>query len=382
MWLRRKIETELQDLAKQYPVIMITGPRQAGKTSLARQVFPDKPYFSLENPDTRAVISTDPRAFFSANVDGAIIDEFQRYPDILSYIQGIVDEKKQKGQFILTGSNNVSMLNNVGQSLAGRVAILKLLPFSISEIAEITSDFTADNYLLNGFYPGIYADNLQPTKAYRNYYETYVERDVRQLINIKDLVSFQKFIRLCAGRTGQLFNASNLATEVGVSVMTIQSWLSVLQATFIVFLMQPWSVNISKRLVKTPKLYFYDVGLASYLLGIENTKHVETHPLRGSLFENMVVLELLKKRYNAGLDNNLYFYRDNHGNEVDVLQEDGYKVNLYEIKSAETFTPHFIKGLDYFRKIVPERAGISNLIYAGKDENDINNHKIYNYRNI
>ncbi len=382
MWLHRKIETELLDLAKQYPVIMITGPRQAGKTSLARQVFPDKPYFSLENPDTRAVISTDPRAFFSANMDGAIIDEFQRYPDILSYIQGIVDEKKQKGQFILTGSNNVSMLNNVGQSLAGRVAILKLLPFSISEIAEMTSDFTVDNYLLKGFYPGIYADNLQPTKAYRNYYETYFERDVRQLINIKDLVSFQKFIRLCAGRTGQLFNASNLATEVGVSVMTIQSWLSVLQATFIVFLMQPWSVNISKRLVKTPKLYFYDVGLASYLLGIENTKHVETHPLRGSLFENMVVLELLKKRFNAGLDNNLYFYRDNHGNEVDVLQEDGYKVNMYEIKSAETFTLHFIKGLDYFRKIVPERAGVSNLIYAGKDENIINNHKVYNYRNI
>jgi predicted AAA+ superfamily ATPase len=382
MWFDRIIENELLDLATHYPVIMITGPRQAGKTSLACHVFPDKPYYSLENPDTRAVLTADPRAFFSANTEGAIIDEFQRYPEILSYIQGVVDQKKQKGQFILTGSNNVSMLNNVGQSLAGRVAILKLLPLCISEIAEISADYKVDDFLLKGFYPGIYSNQLQPTKAYRNYYETYVERDVRQLINIKDAGSFQKFIRLCAGRTGQLFNANNLATEVGVSVMTIQSWLSVLQATYIVFLMQPWSVNISKRLVKTPKLYFYDVGLASYLLGIENTKHIETHPLRGSLFENMVILELLKKRYNAGMDNNLYFYRDNHGNEVDVLQENGYKVNMYEIKSAETFTAHFTKGLDYFRKILPDRAGISNVVYAGKDDLIINEHHIFNFKRV
>ncbi len=382
MWIKRNIEIELIDLAKQYSVIMITGPRQAGKTSLARHVFPDKPYYSFENPDTRTMISADPRAFFSSNPNGAIIDEFQRYPDILSYIQGIVDEKKQKGQFILTGSNNVSMLSNISQSLAGRVAILKLLPFCISEIAELTSDYSVDDFILQGFYPAIYSDKLNSTKAYRNYYETYVERDVRQLINIKDLVGFQKFLRLCAGRTGQLFNASSIANEVGTSYLTIQSWLSVLQATYIVFIMQPWSVNISKRLVKTPKLYFYDIGLAAYLLGLSTISHVETHPLRGSLFENMVVLELLKKRYNAGLDNNLYFYRDNHGNEVDILQEDGYKLNMYEVKSAETFTPHFLKGLDYFKKIAPDRAGVSNLVYAGNQEMIIKEHKILNYRNI
>ena len=382
MWIDREIKAELVDLALHYPVVMITGPRQAGKTSLARQVFPDKPYYSIENPDVRQQISSDPRAFFTSNPDGAIIDEFQRYPEILSYIQGIVDEKKQNGQFILTGSNNVSMLSKVTQSLAGRVALLKLLPFSIAELGAFGKNYSVDDYLLNGFYPRVYADNLNPTKAYRNYYETYVERDIRQILQVKDVSLFQKFMKLCAGRVGQLFNANNLATEVGVSYQTIFAWLSALQATYIVFLVQPWSANISKRLVKTPKLYFYDVGLAAYLLGIENTSHVETHPLRGSLFENMVTLELLKKRYNAGLDNNLYFYRDNHGNEVDILQEAGYQLNLFEIKSAETFIPHFLKGLDYFKKIVPDRVGISNLVYAGSDEMSIKEHRIVNYKNL
>lgn len=382
MWIDREIKAELVDLALHYPVVMITGPRQAGKTSLARQVFPDKPYYSVENPDVRQQISSDPRAFFNSNSDGAIIDEFQRYPEILSYIQGIVDEKKQNGQFILTGSNNVSMLSKVTQSLAGRVALLKLLPFSITELGAFGKNYSVDDYLLNGFYPRVYADNLNPTKAYRNYYETYVERDIRQILQVKDVSLFQKFMKLCAGRVGQLFNANNLATEVGVSYQTIFAWLSALQATYIVFLVQPWSANISKRLVKTPKLYFYDVGLAAYLLGIENTSHVETHPLRGSLFENMVTLELLKKRYNAGLDNNLYFYRDNHGNEVDIMQEAGYQLNLFEIKSAETFTPHFLKGLDYLKKIVPERVGTTNLVYAGRDEMSIKNHRILNYKNL
>ena len=382
MWIKREIESELLDLASQYPVVMITGPRQAGKTSLARKIFPDKPYFSLENPDVREQISADPRAFFSANPDGAIIDEFQRYPDILSYIQGIVDEKKQKGQFILTGSNNVTMLSHVTQSLAGRLAILKLLPFTIGEVSGMTNGFNADDYLLNGFYPGIYSDGLNPLKAFRNYYETYVERDIRQLLQIKDLAYFQRFVKLCAGRVGQLFNASSLANEVGVSSMTIHSWLSALEATFIICMVQPWSANISKRMVKTPKLYFYDVGLASYLLGIENVTHVATHPLRGALFENMVTIELLKKRFNAGLDSNLYFYRDNHGNEVDILQESGYRLNLFEIKSAQTFTSHFLKGLDYLRKLIPDRISNSNLVYAGEQEMTLNGHNICNYRNI
>lgn len=382
MWVERTITVELLDLSNQYPVIMVTGPRQSGKTTLCRKVFPEKPYYSLENPDVRDAIIADPRAFFNKNQEGAVIDEFQRFPDLLSYIQGIVDEKKKKGQFILTGSNNVSMQNKISQSLAGRVAILKLLPFSFLEISGNTKNYSADDYILKGFYPGIYADNLNPTKAYRNYYETYIERDLRQLINVKDIMSFQKFIKLCAGRTGQLFNASSIASEVGMTYMTIQSWLSVLQATYIVFLLQPWSVNISKRLVKTPKLYFYDVGLASYLLGIENKTHVETHPLRGALYENMVVVDLLKKRYNSGMDNNLYFYRDNHGNEVDIVQEAGHKITAYEIKSAQTFNRSFLKGLDYLRKIAPDYVGETNLIYDGIDEMIINDHRIFNFRKV
>ncbi|MCX6236318.1 MAG: ATP-binding protein [Bacteroidia bacterium] len=382
MWIKRDIKSELLYLASQYPVVMILGPRQAGKTSLAQRTFPEKPYFSLENPDVREQIIADPRAFFLANPDGAIIDEFQRYPDILSYMQGIVDDKKQKGQFILTGSNNISMLSHVTQSLAGRVALLKLLPFTIGEITSVVKEYHTDDYLLNGFYPGIYSEGLNPVKAYRNYYETYVERDIRQLLQVKDLIYFQRFVKLCAGRVGQLFNASSLATEVGVSSMTIHAWLATLQVTFIVFMVQPWSANISKRMVKTPKLYFYDVGLASNLLGIENITHVSTHPLRGALFENMVILELLKKRFNAGLDSNLYFYRDNHGNEVDILQESGYQLNLFEIKSGQTFTSHFLKGLDYLRKLIPDRIESSNLVYAGEQEMTINGHKIMNYKSL
>lgn len=382
MYINRSISVELQEMSMQYPVIMITGPRQSGKTTLCRKIFPDKPYFSLENPNIRSEIISDPLAFFNNNPDGAIIDEFQRYPDILSYIQGIVDEKKQKGQFILTGSNNVSMLTNISQSLAGRVAILKLLPLSLHEISGLTAGYSIDDFIFKGFYPGIYSEERDSLKAYRNYYETYVERDVRQIINIKDILNFQKFIRLCAGRTAQLFNASSIATEVGVTLMTIQSWLSVLQATYIVFLMQPWYANVNKRLVKTPKLYFYDVGLASYLLGIETKNHISTHPLRGALFENMVVVDMLKKRYNAGMDNNLFFYRDNHGNEVDIVQEAGGKINAYEIKSAQTFTPHFLKGLNYLKKIAPEYVEETNLIYDGNDEMTINGHKIYNFRRI
>jgi uncharacterized protein len=379
MYVKRILNKELSDMASQYPVVMITGPRQSGKTTLSKQAFSEKPYYSLENPDTRAIISSDPKAFFASNPNGAVIDEFQRYPEILSYVQGIVDERKQKGMFVLTGSNNVNMLSKISQSLAGRVAILTLLPFSIKEIAQ---EYSTDEFLLNGFYPAIYADQLNPTKAYRNYYETYIERDVRQLINIKDIYSFQKFMKLCAGRTGQLFNASSLATEVGVSMSSIQAWLSALQAMYILFLVQPWYANLNKRVVKTPKLYFYDVGLSCYLMGIENITHIATHPLRGSLFENMVVVELLKKRYNTGMDNNLYFYRDNHGNEVDIVQENGYQIDLFEIKSAQTFTPHFLKGLNYFRKISPNNVGKSHLIFDGTDDITINNHNILNFRKI
>jgi uncharacterized protein len=380
--VKRKIVPEITDMATKYPVITITGPRQSGKTTLAKSVFPDKPYFNLENPDTRQMIENDARQFFSNNPGGAVIDEFQRYPDILSYIQGIVDEKKQNGQFILTGSNQLSLLSNISQSLAGRTALLKLLPLSIDEVNQFEKDFSTDSLLYAGFYPGIYSKELNPTKAYSNYYETYIERDVRQLSNIQNLSQFQLFIKLCAGRVGQLFNASNIANELGVAVNTIKNWISVLQATYVIFLLQPWHTNINKRLVKTPKLYFYDVGLASFLLGIENELQITTHPLRGPLFENMVLVELLKERYNKGFSSNFYFYRDQHNNEVDIVQEQGHLINLFEIKSSMTFHPDFLKGLNYLKKLIPDRIQNSTLVYSGSEDFPIQNHKVVNYQRL
>ena len=378
----RNIAPELSQLATQYPVVTITGPRQSGKTTLARTVFPDKPYFNLENPDTRQIIQSDPRSFFNSNREGAIIDEFQKLPEILSYIQGIVDEKKMNGQFILTGSNQLSMLSSLTQSLAGRTALLTLLPFSFDELSQMGELPSTDGLLYQGFYPGVYANQLNATKAYRNYYETYIERDVRQLSAIQHLSQFQLFIKLCAGRVGQLFNASNLANEVGVSIPTIKHWISVLQATYIVFLLQPWHTNVNKRLVKTPKLYFYDPGLASYLLGIESQNQIATHPLRGALFENMVVVELIKSRFNNGLSNNFYFYRDNHNNEVDLVQEQGHLLNVFEIKSSMTFHPDFLKGINYLKKLTSQKIQKSFLIYAGNDDFVTQESQVLNYSRL
>lgn len=380
--IEREIQKELVAMSGQYPIVTITGPRQSGKTTLARTTFPNKPYFNLENPDTRRQIELDPREFLHANQDGMIIDEFQRYPDILSYIQGVVDSKRVEGQFILTGSNHLSMLSTISQSLAGRTSLLKLLPFTFTEARKLDNDSSINHQLTKGFYPGVYSNELNPHKAYRNYVETYVERDVRQLSNIQNLHQFQSFIRLCAGRIGQLFNASALGNEIGVSVHTIKHWLSILEASYVVFVLQPWHSNLNKRMVKTPKIYFYDVGLASYLLGIENETHIATHPLRGALFENMVVLDLLKRRLNKGLDSNFYFYRDNHGNEVDLVQEQGQYLNLFEIKSAMTFHPDFLKGLNYLRNLIPERIQESLLIYSGENDFTVLNHKIVNFQRI
>ena len=382
MLVERKIKKELLDLTSQYPVITITGPRQSGKTTLAKSTFPNMTYYSFENPDTRKQVELDPKSFLYSNRNGVVIDEFQRSPEILSYIQGIADESGQKGQFILTGSNQLSVLNNVAQSLAGRTALLKLLPFDFDEANVIDQNQNINHLIVKGFYPGIYSNQLDPYKAYRNYYETYIERDVRQISNLQNLSQFVLFVRLCAGRIGQLFNASSLSNEIGVSVHTIKHWLSVLKASYIIYELQPWYSNLNKRLVKTPKLYFYDVGLASYLLGIENEKQLETHPLRGAFFENMVLIELLKGRFNAGLDANFYFYRDNHGNEIDIIQQQGQFINIFEIKSSMTFHPDFLKGLNYLQKLIPEQIKQSMLIYSGKEEFEVQKHKVINFLNM
>jgi len=378
----RTIEDVILSLAKKYPVITITGPRQSGKTTLVKKLFPDQDYINLENPDLREFAISDSRAFLNKIKDGAILDEIQRAPNIISYLQEIVDTRQKKGHFILTGSNQFSLLNNITQSLAGRTVLLKLLPFSIQEIKSIVKNFDTDDFLYYGFYPGIYKERLHPTIAYRSYYETYIERDLRQLIQIKDLDLFQRFVRLCAGRIGQLFNASNLSNDLGVSVPTIKSWLSILQASYVVMSLQPFYENINKRLTKSSKLYFYDVGLATYLLGIENPEQLSRDPLRGPLFENMVLMELVKARNNIALDHNLYFYRDSHQNEVDIVFKSGSSLVPIEVKSAQTFNSNFLKGLNYFVKLFPDGVTTGFVVYDGQVEQKVGQFEIINFRKI
>lgn len=381
MYIKRDIEEEVLNMAGEYPVITITGPRQSGKTTLARHLFPNLPYYSFENPDIRLQAEEDPRAFLNGISNGAVLDEIQNAPFILSYLQQIVDEQKSKQTYILTGSNQFSLLNSITQSLAGRTAILKLLPFSFNEISS-TLNRKTDEIIHSGFYPAVFSTKLNPTKIYRNYYETYIERDLRQLIQIKDLSLFQKFMKICAGRIGNLFNASAIASETGVSVKTIQSWVSILEASFVVMLLSPFFENLNKRLIKSPKLYFYDTGLASYLLGIERVEQLSRDPLRGALFENMIVMEFVKKRLNKGYDHNLNFYRDSHHSEVDLIRKNGNELIAYEIKSAQTFHPDFLKGLIKLKKIFGNRVTGQYLIYDGEIKSSIKGIVIQNFRDI
>lgn len=366
--INRTVETVLQNLAGTYPVVTITGPRQSGKTTLCRKVFAHKPYANLESPDVRQFALDDPRGFLAQYPDGAVLDEIQRAPELVSYIQPMVDEDRRDGLFILTGSQQFEVSNTINQSLAGRTALLKLLPFSIPEVESSFSLPDTDRLLYHGFYPRLWDKGLNPTQALGDYFQTYVERDLRQLLAVKDLNLFQRFIQLCAGRIGQLLNVNSLANDTGVSHTTARNWLSLLEASYIVFLLQPYHRNISKRLVKSPKLYFFDVGLAAFLLGIENEKQVSRDPLRGSLFENMVIAEALKYRFNQGQKSNFYFYRDSKGNEVDLLQVSGSVLFPIEIKAGMTINRDYFKGLNHFAKVFPgDTPGGAGLVYDGRD---------------
>jgi predicted AAA+ superfamily ATPase len=367
LYFTRNIEKEALELAANYPVLTITGPRQSGKTTLARHLFGELPYFSFENPDLRSLVINDPRKFLSQLPKGAILDEIQNVPDLISYLQEIADEGKPEMLFVLTGSNHFAVMDKVTQSLAGRTGILKLLPMNLNEIPHKELPAT-DKMLLQGFYPAIFKSKLSPAKIYRNYYETYLQKDIRQLIQVRDLNSFDKFVRICAGRTGSLLNTAAIANETGLSNPTIKSWLSVLEASYIIMLIQPFYENINKRLIKSPKLYFCDVGLASYLLGISDTAMMSRDPLRGALFENMVVMEIVKHRFNSGQDHQLYFFRDSHHNEVDLVLRKGRDLTAIEIKSSQTFHPDFIKGLNYIKSIFPDRIVKDFLIYDGTAE--------------
>ena len=348
----RHIEGFLKKQFTHYPVVTITGPRQSGKTTLAKAVFPGLPYTNLEHLETRQFATEDPIAFLNRMPDGGIIDEIQNVPELLSYIQVKVDETGSNGMFVLTGSRQFNLMETVSQSLAGRTAIIKLLPFSLEEIhgryPELAKE--TDDYLFRGFYPRIYDQRIDPVIGLADYIETYIERDLRQLSQIQDLLLFRKFLRLCAGRSGQIINFSNLAVDTGVSHKTVSEWISLLETSYIIFRLPPYFADVNKRLIKTPKLYFYDTGLAVNLLGIEEKCQLETHPLRGALFENFVVAETLKYRYNRGKRENLSFFRDAKGHEVDLLYHIADEAVAIEIKASETVRGEFYKGLDYFEQ--------------------------------
>jgi predicted AAA+ superfamily ATPase len=365
MMIEREISGYLKSLVKKYPVVTVTGPRQSGKTTLVKHLFKNMDYINLENPEERAFAQDDPRGFFNRIPNGAILDEIQRVPELLSYIQVITDDINWKGKFILTGSQQLEMIDSIDQSLSGRTALLKLLPLSLSELKSHHTYSGMTELLHKGFYPRVFDRQLDPYQAYGDYYETYVERDVRKLINIKNLSQFQKFVKLCAGRIGQLLNLSSISNDIGISHSTVREWMSTLEASFIIFLLEPYYKNIRKRLVKSPKIYFYDVGLAAYLLGIEQESYLENHPLIGNLFENLVLMEILKHRYNDGKKNNLNFYRDSTGNEVDVLYNIAQKALAIEIKSAKTIHPDFFKGLNALENAVPEIILAKAIIYGG-----------------
>lgn len=367
MVIERIIQPCLLERFKQYPIVTITGPRQSGKTTLCRTAFPDLTYVNLESPDTREFASQDPRGFLRRYGEGLILDEIQRVPDLLSYLQVHVDEQRHNGLFVLTGSQQLPLSAAISQSLAGRTALLRLLPFAIEEARLLRPVLDTETLLYTGFYPRIYDQNLDPNQALGDYFETYVERDVRQISEIRNLSAFQKFVRLCAGRIGQLLNLHSLGNDTGISHTTARQWLSVLEAGYIVLLLPPYHPNLSKRLIKSPKLYFYDVGLAAYLLGIEQPGQLFSHPLRGGLFENLVILEALKYRYNHGRRSNLYFYRDSTGYEIDLIYQLAERLLAIEIKSSETPAGHFFSGFEKLRTLLPTQITAEILVYGGAE---------------
>lgn len=374
-YIDRKIATKVKEAHHHFPVILITGPRQSGKTTLCRHLYPDYKFVNLEMITQRNRAIDDPEGFVKSLGDKVIIDEAHNAPDILSVIQARVDEDRSL-RFVLTGSSNFALMHNVTQSLAGRVAVFTLLPLSLS---ELSADYVASSTAMieyNGFYPGIIASGQPVDLFYESYISTYIERDVRDLLKVKNLEKFNRFIRLCAGRTSCEINASSLGTEVGVSSTTIADWLSILSASFITFTLPPYFTNISKRLTKSPKLYFYDTGLMVHLLGITDAAQLDIHPLRGAVFENLIISEMLKQSYNSARRPSLCFYRESSGREVDIVQQNATGIELIEVKSASTYRKEFMKNMDYLRTILNLDAACETLVYDG----DTIPPAIYNFR--
>ena len=379
--IARQMSNQILEAATQYPAVAVTGPRQSGKTTLCRELFPDYAYVNLEKPETRQFAVEDPNGFLAQFDKPVILDEVQRAPDLFSYIMPLVDEHKRMGEFILSGSQNFHLQQAISQSLAGRCSTLKLLPMSfrelnrkpnhdIFEFGRETPDMpdapgNPFEQILRGGYPPIYDRGIKPTNWYAQYTQSYLERDVRQLVNVGDLETFERFLRLTAGRSGQILNMDSLANDTGVSPVTVKRWISLLCASYIVFLLKPHSRNFNKRLIKTPKLYFYDTGLLCYLLGIRSVRNLELHSQRGAIFETYIISELCKSCFNAGVESPMYYWRDSQGHEVDLLIEDGEDLYPVEIKSGQTVSGNMMSGLDYWCKLDGTDSGM--LIYGGRD---------------
>lgn len=367
----RRLLHRLRVAAAQYPVVSVLGPRQSGKTTLVRAAFPEKPYVSLEDVDLREYAAGDPRRFLRDYPEGAVFDEVQRVPDLLSYVQGIVDERDQAGFFVLTGSQNLHVLQAITQSLAGRVSLNTLLPLAVEELRS-TGDFpqSLNELLFTGLYPRIYDKKLEPTDWLSNYTQTYVERDVRQIKNVGDLASFARFVKHCAGRSGQLLNLSALANDCGINHNTAKSWLSILEASYLVFLLQPYYRNFDKRLKKSAKLYFFDTGLLCFLLGIRRPEDLSRHASRGAIFESFILSEIVKAKYNRGLDRDMFFWQDKVGNEIDCVLDVSGRMIAVEIKSGETIATDFFKNLRYWRRLSSAPREDCFLVYAGESRQD------------
>lgn len=378
----------INNIFRYFSVLTLTGPRQSGKTTLCRKLFASLPYYNLEDVATLDAIKSDPKAFLLRDAQGMILDEAQRFPEIFSYLQVLTDEQRMNGdvrsKYVVTGSANFSLLRNATQSMAGRTAVLTLLPLSNQEINTVFATADTDTRIFKGGYPAVWkVDDAGRNLLLGNYYTTYIERDLRSMINIKDLSQFHTFIRLCAGRIGSECNTSALAVETGVSVPTIQSWLSILEASYVVYRLQPYFANIGKRLTKTPKMYFYDTGLASWLMGIKSVEQLSFHPLRGALFENMVVNDFMKSALNKGERPELYFYRDARQHEVDLLQVDALgRMNAYEIKSGQTFRSDYFNGLHYLEGVMGDKLNHTCVIYDGELEQQKQKEAYCNFKNI
>lgn len=380
--IERNAIAKVKQLARAFKAVAVTGARQSGKTTLVKQVFKDKPYVSLENPVSRRYALEDPQGFLADYPKGAILDEVQRVPELFSYLQEVLDNSKKKALFVLTGSNNFLWQQTISQTLAGRIGYLNLLPFSLAELTRAKKlPATDDALMLKGFYPPVYDQKIPPADWCANYVRTYIERDVRQLKNITDLSTFERFVRLLAGRTGQELNHSALAVEAGVDVKTIQSWIGILESSFIVYLLKPHYRNFNKTLVKRPKLYFYDTALVCWLLGIYNTKQLSTHPSRGAIFEGMVVTEMVKHRTNAGLPVNLFYWRDKTGHEIDIIVDRAGRLVPVEIKAGKTISSEYFKNLEYWSRLSGAKRSL--VLYGGDQQQQRSSGRaVFNWRSL